>query len=491
MLSYDHDQDANSRRFFALAKKLDNVLLKYKKNFYIINNPYVHLARNHPEYLNHWKPVIYRTKPTTTEIFQILKNIIFGVFFLLKNVAKELAISKRTDKFFPTTNTHTDFLIISHFLGKKINEYDFYYGNLLIDLTKANKSVVRALIPHVNSMCELPESSLFESSLLNENLPNRIIFDYVFKNLQAIFSISFYGIFRRFTLYEVLVLIYGQLINFSSIKISYNIELLLTTLKPDRVIMTFEGNAIERSIFLLCEKYNITSFGYQHAPIIKDQYSIFRSLGKGLDPDVILASGSYTYNKFLVRFENKVPIICLGSSKSKSLERIISKGKNSSNVLLVPDGNRNSVDEFLNIANKLIDSQSSLNIVLRVHPLLYNYALNIISKSDLERKGIFNLSIDILTIDLEWTYWVIYQNSSIAIEALLEGCEAVHFSHELANVDPLFDLANFRSSVQDFDELVELLTHKPTRTVSDYQQIREFADNYFSSLDSTKLMNFM
>jgi hypothetical protein len=173
------------------------------------------------------------------------------------------------------------------------------------------------------------------------------------------------------------------------------------------------------------------------------------------------------------------------------LERIISKGKNSSNVLLVPDGNRNSVDEFLNIANKLIDSQSSLNIVLRVHPLLYNYALNIISKSDLERKGIFNLSIDILTIDLEWTYWVIYQNSSIAIEALLEGCEAVHFSHELANVDPLFDLANFRSSVQDFDELVELLTHKPTRTVSDYQQIREFADNYFSSLDSTKLMNFM
>jgi hypothetical protein len=489
MPEYDKDQEANSRRFFILAKKLDTVLRKYKKNVYVINNPYIHLARNHPEYLNHWKPVIYRTKPRATEIFQMLKNIFFGVFFLLKNVVKELAISKRTDEFFLTTNTHTDFLIISHFLGKKINEYDFYYGNLLIDLTKANKSVVRALIPHVNSVCELPESSLFESSLLNENLPNKIIFDYVFKNLQAIFGVGFYGIFRRFTLYEVLVLIYGQLINFSSIKISYNIELLLTTLKPDRVIMTFEGNAIERSIFLLCEKYNITSFGYQHAPIIKDQYSIFRSLGKGLDPDVILASGSYTYNKFLARFDNNVPIICLGSSKSKSSEKIISKGKNSSNVLLVPDGNRNSIDEFLKIASKLIDSQSSLNIVLRVHPLFYDYALNIISKSDLERKGILNLSIKKLTLDLEWTYWVIYQNSSIAIEALLEGCEAVHFTHELANVDPLFDLTNFRSSVQDFDKLVDLLTHKPTRTVSDYKQIREFAENYFSSLDSTKLMN--
>jgi hypothetical protein len=131
-----------------------------------------------------------------------------------------------------------------------------------------------------------------------------------------------------------------------------------------------------------------------------------------------------------------------------------------------------------------------LNIVLRVHPLFYDYALNKISRSDLERKRILKLSIDELILDLEWTYWVIYQNSSIAIEALLEGCEAVHFNHELSNVDPLFDLANFRSSVQDFDELVELLTHKPTRTVSDYKQIREFAENYFSSLDSTKLINF-
>ena len=81
MPGYDKDQEANSRRFFILAKKLDTVLRKYKKNMYVINNPYIHLARNHPEYLNPWKPVMYRTKPTTTDIFQMLKNIIFGVFF--------------------------------------------------------------------------------------------------------------------------------------------------------------------------------------------------------------------------------------------------------------------------------------------------------------------------------------------------------------------------------------------------------------------------
>jgi hypothetical protein len=289
----------------------------------------------------------------------------------------------------------------------------------------------------------------------------------------------------------VLVLLYGQLINFSSIKISYNIELLLTTLKPDRVIMTFEGNAIERSIFLLCEKYNITSFGYQHAPIIKDQYSIFRSLGKGLDPDVILASGPYTYIKFLLRLENRIPIICLGSSKSKSFENINPKDKNVSNLLLVPDGNMNSVDKFLEIADKLTDSQSCLNIVLRVHPLLYNYALNRISNDDLERKVILNLSINVLSLDLKWAYWVIYQNSSVAIEALMDGCEVVHINHGLANVDPLFELNSLNRSAKNFEELVDLLAEKEIRSISDYRHMKEFAENYFSPLDSTKLMNCM
>ena len=488
MQKYDHDQDANSKRFFLLAKKLDGIVYKYKNNFFAINNHQIFLSRNHPEYIKFWKPIIYRKKPTIFEVVQMLKMVVLGVFFFLKNVVTEINISKSKEQLTSIPIGQTNFLVISHYLGNEISDYDFYYGNLLVDLANLNKSVVRILIPHVNSGYEVSGSSQFDSIVLNKNLPNNLVFRYLFHNLKVIASIFCHTVFHKFTLYEILAILDGQLSNFSSIKISYNVELCLSRLKPDNVLMTFEGNAIERSIFFLCEKHNVTSFGYQHAPIIEDQYSIFRSLGKGLDPNVILASGPYTYNKFMLKLKNKIPIICLGSSKSTRAENNIVKQTNTSNILLIPDGNISSIDKFLQISEKLGRLQTSIDIILRVHPLFQDYVAQKISKNDFQIKKIVTLSRNNLSVDLKWAYWVIYQNSSVAIEALLEDCEVIHLKHELANIDPLFDLKGLNRLGQNIDELVDLVRRKNASAANENVKNRKFAANYFSPLDVKKLV---
>jgi hypothetical protein len=95
-------------------------------------------------------------------------------------------------------------------------------------------------------------------------------------------------------------------------------------LKPKNLVITFEGNALEKAVFLLSKKSKIRCFGYQHVPLIQSQHAILRSINNALDPDIILCSGPYSRDKFKTKLGKENKILILGSPKFR---RFVDKKK--------------------------------------------------------------------------------------------------------------------------------------------------------------------
>lgn len=312
-----NDYDINYKiKFYDLASKLDNVIRSFENNIYIISNSNIHLPRHHPDYLHVWKFLIHKKS------LSIFDNLYISVKFfssLIENiflVTRELFRNTLNNRAHSTKKLNKDYLFVSHHLGTNQGESDFYYGNLLIKLSKQGKKVVRALIPQTGWHDSTPKTKQYESILLNNPTKKKFLLNYIFSNLISVIKLIFFGIKNKYSFYEIVGILIGQLNNFTSIKILHNLEEIISANNFNYIIVTFEGNAIERSIFLLSHKYQIICIGYQHAPVIKGQYSIFRSLSKSLDPEIIMCSGPYTYSKFKEILNNTTSLFILGRKKS-------------------------------------------------------------------------------------------------------------------------------------------------------------------------------
>jgi hypothetical protein len=488
MSTYDTDQKENSKRFFRLADKLDVLLRHFVNNIYILNNTNIHLPRNHPEYLHIWKPVIYKKSPKINDLIKI-------TLFLFKSIS--INTVSLIPKFFEKNNRNLntiidksiDYIFISHHLGNN-NDSDFYYGDLINDLATAEKSILRLLIPQTAWVILKPEEASYLTILLNKNVSKFMLLKYIINNSLAISKLLFYCRKNRFTYYEIICILIGQIENFNNYKLTLNIEALLLQANIKNLVMTFEGNAIERSIFYLCHRHKIKSFGYQHAPIIKDQNSIFRLLSPELNPDVILASGPYTFLKFKKKLGPSCTIRLIGSPKfvERKDTTVDVLQKKNGQILLVPDGNTDSVIKFCKMGHALSSRDSRLSLKIRAHPLfidLLNEQMILDTKDDN-----FSVSLDALNEDLEKSSWVIYENSSVAIQAIFYNCNLIYFENLLANVDPLFDLHHNKYTAVNLDEVYNLVQKHVKPSDFDVNLAYSFGKNYFHPTDHKIYLTF-
>lgn len=482
MSPYNCDREENSKKFYELADKLDNLLKRFNDNIYVLNNPTIHLSRNHPEYLNIWKPVIYKKFSEIMDSIKITWILFLSIYRamleIIYNLIQRTGVINSKD-----IKREIDYLFISHDIGTKNNDIDFYYGDIISHLSNSGKYVVRLLIPHSKNTSRSNETIGFKSILLKQKVSFRIVLEYTIHNFIAILQLFRFSIKNSFTYYEILSIIIGQISNFSNYRTSLNIENILSEFKIKRLVMTFEGNAIERAVFQLCHRYNIESLGYQHAPLIKDQNSIFRIIAPELFPHTVLTSGPYTYSIFLKRLEEKRLVKILGSPKFTDEYLNQSKNQNMQDrsILLIPDGNIKSLIRFCKIGQGLSRKDSQLLLKIRAHPLFIDKLT-----SQIEILNLGNdlcISLNALSQDLANANWVIYENSSVAIQALFYQCNLIYLENELSNVDPLFDLSINKFTARNVNEIDALIRNKSKLNAIDSKLHLDFSKKYFSPLD--------
>jgi hypothetical protein len=385
-------------------------------------------------------------------------------------------------------NNGVELLIVSHLVQEMSDDRDLYYGDLMAKLKEFKIKFTRLLIPQSLDQYELSQSSRLGSILLNSSLPNSVILKYVYLNLVSVLRVIQSGVKFKLSLYEILVVVSGQVNNFINYKISSNIELAILSYKPSKLIITFEGNAIERSVFFLCHKYEVESLGYQHAPIIKSQYSIFRSLGNKLDPDIVLSSGPYTKNLFLSNLDMSLKVKVLGSQKNVYAEvdlNNILKFK-SSKILLAPDGNIISISKFIELGIYLSTFLVDYQVSIRAHPLFDKFLKNMLSEMHVKKN--FDFSVNSLESDLVEAKWVIYENSSVAIQAGFYGCQLIYLDNLLSNVDPLFDLEISKFTATSASQVYQIVEKNRIANFENVKKAQNFCNAYFSPFDLNSIL---
>jgi hypothetical protein len=478
----------NDKRFYKLAQKLDKIILKNSSNSLILNNQLLHLTRNHPEYLDSWKPIIFSTSVSKIEYLRILLRILRNFLYSLKLMYLELFSNKKSSVENSQFNNGVELLIVSHLVQEISDDGDLYYGDLMAKLKELKLKFTRLLIPQSLAQYELSQSSCLDSILLNSSLPKSVILKYTYLNLISVLRIIHSGLKFKLSLYEILVVVSGQVNNFINYKLSSNIELAILRYKPSKLIITFEGNAIERSVFSLCHKYGVESLGYQHAPIIKSQYSIFRSLGIKLDPDIVLSSGPYTKNLFLSNFNLPLKVKVLGSQKNVYAEvdlNNVLKFK-SSKILLAPDGNIISISKFIELGIYLSTFLVDYQVSIRAHPLFDKFLKNMLSEMHVKKN--FDFSVNSLESDLVEAKWVIYENSSVAIQAGFYGCQLIYLDNLLSNVDPLFDLEVNKFTATSANQVYQIVEKNRVANFENVRTAQNFCNSYFSPYDLNSIL---
>lgn len=478
----------NDKRFYKLAQKLDKITVKNSSNLLVLNNQLLHLTRNHPEYLDSWKPIIYSSSIAKVEYLRIVLRILRNFLYNVKLIYLELFRNEKSNVGKSQFDNGVDLLIISHLVQEISDDRDLYYGDLLAKLKELKVKFTRLLIPQSLDQNEISRSSRLDSIMLNSSLPNSVILKYMSLNLISVLRVIYFGVKFKLSLYEILVVVSGQVNNFINYKLSSNIELAILRFKPNKLIMTFEGNAIERSVFSLCHKYEVESLGYQHAPVIKTQYSIFRSLGIKLDPDIVLSSGPYTKNLFLSNFDVPLKVKVLGSQKNVYAEvdlNNVLKFK-SSKILLAPDGNIVSISNFIELGIYLSTFLVDYQVIIRAHPLFDKFLKNMFAEMNIKKNFVF--SVNSLESDLVEAKWVIYENSSVSIQAGFYGCQLIYLGNNLSNVDPLFDLDVNKFTATSANQVYQIVEKNRIANFENIRKAQSFCNDYFSPYNLNSIL---
>jgi hypothetical protein len=421
-------------------------------------------------------------------------SIISLFFVILKNILKILLIipseilCHRKFVSHEKSVVSPDYLVVSHYVDSSDVNEDFYFGSIIRDLLYYRKSVIRVLISPQNLKKYKPTT--LPTLFLNDKISFLNIIKFLAGNLVAILQLLIYCGRNNFSLIETLIIVHGQTSNFTNFRFYINFEKILIDLKPKNLLITFEGNTIERITFSLAHKYGVICLGYQHSPIIEDQIGTFRPLQSNLEPDFILTSGPYMTDRFRSLRNDTVPIFTLGSPKFNLGHNTSRKKIRLDNILLIPDGNKNSVNLFLKIGISLAKNYPLKNILIRSHPHLSTHLNEIFRKTTTNQNKNFKLSTNPLIFDLDSCYWVIYQNSSVSIQALFRGCEIIHMQHALANIDPLFDLNDCHFTAKETSDLIRIIDMGyASSSLQEKSYKTFFAMRYFSPLNSSLLLN--
>ena len=467
----------------------DRILNSKESNSTTIAIRSLHLIKNHPDYLNQRK-----------------KIDIFKIFLLL---VKRLFFSSINTFFFKTNlenfkSVKKNVIFISHLLEKEnVNKKnDFYFGNLKNILEREKISNYKILCNHTNDIFSLNNLKNSKNTIVLSkylNLKGEI-------KLLAIQLLEFLRLIRiKFRTKEALKkkIIKDALVSLFqdetlfALRTNYQLEVLIDKIKPKLLICTYEGYPWERLCFNKAKNLSkdLIRVGYQHAPVIKSNYSLKRNLKGNYNPDIIWCSNNNSYDELyhssIIKhtFLNK-----LGNFKiyqEKIL--VLKKNKIKKICLVIPEGTNSECIRLFKFSLLCAEKNKSFKFIWRVHPIIKKEKM--LKLLDLPSKKLpSNIKISnnkLISKDFEKTSFTLYRGSGAIINSTLHGNIPLYLHNKGdANIDPLYKLnkKNYILNVKDFSRICNSYLKKKKL---DLKLIRDINKNYSKKLEINKLLKFI
>jgi hypothetical protein len=473
--------EQNEIRFQLLAKKLDRILIHFSRNLYIVCNSSINMTRNNPDYVGLWHSMVYKDFLSLLDKFKIIIFFIRAIFYFFLTFFMELINTTKRNHYVRNLNEPKNSVVVSHLIEQKTISDDLYFGNFI------NEQVTRLLIPHVKISGDRQSYEVSNTYLLQSPLRKSELFKFFSLTFKSLYQLITYCLRNHFSFFELVIILSGQLQSLQLFKLIIDIEDAIISLAPKNLLITFEGNPLEKAAFLICKIHKVKRYGYQFAPIIRGQYSILRKLDDYLDPDVILTSGPYMTKIFLNK-SNHREILTLGSPKYLFRDPSLTNKKNVKQILLAPDGSKDCINDFIKLGINLIEACPSHKIIIRAYPLLRDFLLKQI-KSFGQNANYFEVSTNSALDDLKASDWLVYRNSSMSIQGMLAGCRGIYFSHLLANVDPLWEFPDIHFVGSTPLDVVNIIRKKNSQEFPTYLELHSTGKQFFSKMDPSELFS--
>jgi hypothetical protein len=228
-----------------------------------------------------------------------------------------------------------------------------------------------------------------------------------------------------------------------------------------RLLINFEGNCFERACIQAFKKScDGEIIGYCHGVIypLNLKLRVTSAEAKSRpEPDLFVCTGDYSKYLFMKIGKRDASKIRSGCSL-RYIPQIISQpfeNKELKHVLFALDG-ANSSSALLDWIIEHSEKLKKFNLLIRAHP-------NVPFKRLLDQ-CISQCRTDIkhsdgnLSDDLSKSWCVVYRQTSIGMQALLNGIPAIHLSVDIPLPgDPLYDLNNMNWRASNIEELLNIL----------------------------------
>ena len=496
-------------------KKIDSFFCKILLDKKATENTYcisiLQFIKPHPEYFIKYKFLINRK---LYSILLVFLNFFLDIFFRFIKWAIRKLEDIYLNFFLTKTNNfdikNTDIIFITTLVNastlkfrKNVNN-DFIFGNVISDL----RIQYNVKVLYINNTT-FNSRKIFQELKNNKNIfilkkilsisEEILVLLFQFTELKNLI-LNFF--LKKIDLYNSL-LILNDLFSYetrNNIRLKIQLEELLKIYLPKVVVTSFEGHCWEKIVFSICKSINginVKTVGYQHAGIIKNQFSINRKYKKNYNPDFILTSGNINLDFFYNFFSKKKnKLFEIGSNRSNThsknniLKKFFYNKKNINNCLVIPEGTNEETKILFDFSYNLAKSIPKLNFILRAHP-----QINL--KKFIKKFFIFNrykslkniiISNNSFEKDIKRCQIVIYRGSTGVVTAVLNGLIPIYYrqSNEDINIDPIFKLKRFKKKISTKKDFIKILNSNFIESVNDTEFAIKFCKKYFTSLERNK-----
>jgi hypothetical protein len=277
----------------------------------------------------------------------------------------------------------------------------------------------------------------------------------------------------------------------AALRLGEQVAKLVAQLRPQALIVTFEGHSWERVAFAAARNIqpDIRCIGYQHAALFNLQHAIQRSLGPAYDADLILTSG--TYAKERLEKNNALRhtrISALGSTRSvQSPPTTINKKANACVVL--PEGIESECDLLFEFSLRCAALRPDIEFIWRLHPSMNHEAL--VGRNTKLRNPPANVTLSRAPIeeDLAHSQWALYRGSTAVLQAVAAGVCPVYLAQpDEISIDPLHEFASWRSSVVTEDEFQSALDAQNAEV---WSKLRDACLTFYTPLKLQALLDYL
>jgi len=245
--------------------------------------------------------------------------------------------------------------------------------------------------------------------------------------------------------------------------------------KPLATICNFEGNAIERIIYLSSSIINkkINKIGYSHTTSFPNRNSVYLKLNNYLMPNIILLNSENLLNEFSKKGFNNLYLLGL---LSKDKKRHVKLKKNKKNILIIPEGIQNEFDEFYKFSKNISKKYPNYNFILRPHPI---------------KKIEYNEKFDNLIIsnrkinyDLGVSNYVFFRGTTLIIKCIKNKLIPIY-----VNFGEQYSFNIFENSLRKFiyEINADNIDNIDFESMKLDKNIYDFSNNFFSKFDKTQL----